>query len=180
MDMLGGLLWAKGVWGDSDLAQLLKDTNQLSEAGPLMRRALAIDEASYGPDHPEVATDLNNLALLLRATNRLSEAEPLMRRALAIDEASYGRDHPDVARDLNNLALLLKATNRLSEAEPLMRRALAIVLAFTRATGHEHPHLRVFSSNFIDLLQQLGHSEAEAEAQLNALKARFGIAVEAS
>ena len=31
-----------------------------------MRRALAIVEASFGPDHPEVATDLNNLAELLQ------------------------------------------------------------------------------------------------------------------
>ena len=51
-----------------------------------MRRALAIDEESYGPDHPEVATDLNNLAVLLKDTNRLAEAESLSRRALAIDE----------------------------------------------------------------------------------------------
>jgi hypothetical protein len=62
---------------------LLKDTNRLLEAEPLMRRALAIDEASLGPDHPKVAIVLNNLALLLKHTNRLLEAEPLMRRALA-------------------------------------------------------------------------------------------------
>ncbi len=62
-----------------------------------MRRALAIDEASYGPDHPDVAIHLNNLASLLQATNRLAEAEPMYRRALAIDEASYGPDHPNVA-----------------------------------------------------------------------------------
>ena len=59
-----------------------------------MRRALAIDEKSFGPDHPSVARDLNNLALLLQATNRLAEAEPLMRRALAIDEKSFGPDIP--------------------------------------------------------------------------------------
>ena len=69
-----------------------------------MRRALAIDENSYGPEHPEVATDLNNLATLLQATNRLEDAEPLMRRALAIDEQNYGPAHPEVATDLNNLA----------------------------------------------------------------------------
>ena len=62
-----------------------------------MRRALAIDEKSFGPDHPNVARDLNNLAQLLQATNRLAEAEPLMRRALAIDEKSFGPDHPNVA-----------------------------------------------------------------------------------
>ncbi len=61
----------------------------------MMRRALAIDEASYGPEHPRVATHLNNLAGLLQATNRLAEAEPLMRRALAIDEAATGSNIPE-------------------------------------------------------------------------------------
>ena len=83
---------------------LLQATNRLAEAEPLMRRALAIDEKSFGPDHPNVASDLNNLALLLQATNRLAEAEPLYRRALAIDEKSFGPDHPNVANSLNNLA----------------------------------------------------------------------------
>jgi tetratricopeptide (TPR) repeat protein len=73
---------------------LLQATNRLAEAEPLMRRALAIDEKSYGPDHPNVAIRLNNLASMLQATNRLAEAEPLMRRALEIDEKSYGSDHP--------------------------------------------------------------------------------------
>jgi tetratricopeptide (TPR) repeat protein len=63
---------------------LLLATNRLAEAEPMYRRALAIDEKSYGPDHPDVATDLNNLAELLRATNRLAEAEPMYRRALEI------------------------------------------------------------------------------------------------
>ena len=55
----------------------------------VIRHALAIDEKSLGPDHPDVAGRLNNLAQLLRATNQLAEAEPLMRRALAIDEKSW-------------------------------------------------------------------------------------------
>ena len=51
-------------------------------AEPLYRRALAIDEKSLGPEHPKVATNLNNLAELLRAINRLAEAaEPLYRRS---------------------------------------------------------------------------------------------------
>jgi len=35
----------------------LKDTNRLGEAEPLMKRALTIDEKSYGPEHPKVARD---------------------------------------------------------------------------------------------------------------------------
>ena len=83
-----------------------------SDAEPLFRRALIIDEASYGPEHPDVAADLNNLAGLLRATNRLAEAEPLYRRALAIDEASYGPDHPAVATIRANLASMQRDMER--------------------------------------------------------------------
>ncbi|MGB0084687.1 MAG: FxSxx-COOH system tetratricopeptide repeat protein, partial [Rhodomicrobiaceae bacterium] len=107
-------------------------------AAPLMRRALGIDQAAYGPDHPRVAIDLNNLAQLLQDTGRLAEAEPLMRRALGIDEAAYGPDHPRVAIRLNNLAGLLRDTGRFAEAEPLMRRALGIDEA---AYGPGHPRV---------------------------------------
>ncbi len=58
--------------GLNNLAQLLQDTNRLAEAEPLMRRALAIDETSYGPDHPNVAIRLNNLATLLYRTRTAS------------------------------------------------------------------------------------------------------------
>jgi len=78
---------------------------------------------AFGPDHPNVARDLNYLATLLYDTNRLKEVEPLIKRALAIEEAALGPDHPEVAKNLNNLAQLLQATNRLKEAEPLMKSA---------------------------------------------------------
>ena len=108
---------------------MLRSTNRLAEAEPLMRRALAIDEKSYGPEHPTVAIHLNNLALLLRNTNRLAEAEPLYRRALAIDEKSYGPAHPTVAIRLNNLAFLRADLGDWSEAARLHRRAVPIMTA---------------------------------------------------
>ena len=124
-----------------------------TEAEPLIKRALSIDEASYGKDHPNVATALNNLAALLQATNRLAEAEPLMKRALSIDEASYGKDHPNVATALNNLAALLQATHRLAEAEPLSRRA---TLIFARSLGWQHPNTETVSRNWTAILSELG------------------------
>ncbi|CAN0560911.1 unnamed protein product, partial [Laminaria digitata] len=36
-----------------------------AEAGPLYKRTLAIYEKALGPEHPSVATSLNNLAVLL-------------------------------------------------------------------------------------------------------------------
>ena len=120
------------------------------EAEPLMRRALEIDERSYGVGHPNVAVLLNNLGSLLQTMNRLVEAEPLMRRALEIDERSFGADHPRVAIRLNNLAQLLQATNRLVEAEPLMRRALEID---ERSLGADHPDVAIDLNNLAQLLQ---------------------------
>jgi len=148
---------------------------QYGRAERLKRAALAIGERSLGPDHPSVATRLNNLAELLRATNRLAEAEPLYRRALAIDEASLGPDHPDVARDLNNLAKLLEATNRLAEAEPLYRRMVLIFLNFRRATGHAHPHHDTALANYAGILQDLGRTQEAIDAELRALLAEAGL-----
>ena len=83
-----------------------------TEAEPLMRRALATDEASFGPDHPKVARDLNNLASLLQATNRLIDAEPLMRRALVIFIKSASAEHPHSRIVGNNYISLLQGLGR--------------------------------------------------------------------
>ena len=131
---LGVLFYAKARYG---------------EAEPLCRRALAIGEASYGPEHPDVARELGNLASLLHATNRPGEAEPLYRLALAITE-SYGPDRPEVAPVLNNLALLLCETNRRAEAEPLYRRTLAI---WERSLGADHPKVAGGLNNLALLLK---------------------------
>lgn len=148
---------------------MLYATNRLAEAEQLMRRSLAIDEVAYGKDHPLVAIRLNNLAVFLQAMNRLTEAEALMRRALTIDEAHCGKDHPLVANCLNNLARLLQDTGRLSEAEPLACRVVEILVNFTRATGHPHPHLNVSLNNYGGLLMRMGDSEAKAREKIDNL-----------
>jgi hypothetical protein len=94
---------------------------RLAEAEPLLRRALAIDEASLGPEHPDVARDLNNLAQLLQATNRLAEAQPLSRRMLLILLAftrDTGHPHPSLGPALSNYrALALALGMSTSEAD---------------------------------------------------------------
>ncbi|MCJ7691894.1 MAG: tetratricopeptide repeat protein, partial [Sedimentisphaerales bacterium] len=72
----------------NEMALAYYENAKYKEAEPLMKRALKIDEASFGKDHPDVAIRLNNLAQLYKATNRLDQAEPLMERALKIGEAS--------------------------------------------------------------------------------------------
>jgi CHAT domain-containing protein len=107
---------------------LLSDTNRHTEAEPMMRRALAIDEKSFGLEHPNVARDLNNLALLMQATDRLAEAEMLYRRALAIFEKSYGPDHPNGAVALNTLAVSRAEGGDWAEAAALGQRAKQMLI----------------------------------------------------
>src|SRR6478736_296008 len=75
----------------------LSNQGRYSEAIPLAQRVLAIREKSLGPNHPDVATWLNNLALLYENQGRYSDAEPLYNRSLAIREKALGPNHPDVA-----------------------------------------------------------------------------------
>ena len=150
----------------NQLAIWIHNRAEYGEAEPLYRRTLAIEEKSFGPEHPNVARGLNNLAELLRATNRLAEAEPLYRRALAITEKSFGPEHPDVAIRLNNLAELLSATNRLAEAEPLYRQVLLILAEFGHRIGHEHPHFRTAINNYAGLISAMGLSHDAIAARV--------------
>ena len=68
----------------SQFALFLYARANYTQAESLYLRELAIDEASFRPDDPNVARDLNNLAQLLKDTNRLSDAEPLSQRCLEI------------------------------------------------------------------------------------------------
>lgn len=100
----------------NDLAGFLQTRCEFGIAEPLLRRALAIDESSYGAEHPNVAIRLNNLASLLhcfiasllQAKNRLEDAEPLMARAFVIFHASLGNEHPNTRTVMGNYQQLLQ------------------------------------------------------------------------
>ena len=65
----------------NDLAELYRAQGKYAEAEPLYKRSLAISEKALGPEHPDVATSLENMALLYRDTNREQEAQELEQRA---------------------------------------------------------------------------------------------------
>ena len=64
-----------------------------AEAEPLYKRALAILEKALGPDHPDVATTLENYAALLRKTGRTTEATKMEARAKAV-RAKHAEQNP--------------------------------------------------------------------------------------
>ncbi len=78
---------------------------QYAAARDLTVRALAIKEAVYGLEHPEVTSTLGNLGIVQR---QLGELRPRARArsALAILEVVYGSEHPEVAITLGNLGIV--------------------------------------------------------------------------
>jgi CHAT domain-containing protein/Tfp pilus assembly protein PilF len=120
---------------------------------------LRVAEATFGPEHPNVATSLNNLALLYDEQGKYAEAEPLYQRALRIYEKALGLKHRNVATSLLNLAALYRDQGKYAEAEPLYQRALRI---YEKALGAEHPAVAT-SLNSLALLYGNQGKYAEAE-----------------
>jgi tetratricopeptide (TPR) repeat protein len=129
------LAFGTGVSGckqDTDWKTLDAEARSLCKQGhydraiEVAKKALEIAEKALGPDHPDVATSLNNLAALYQTQGQYAQVEPLYKRSLAIREKALGPNHPLVAQSLENLAALYKATNRAEEAEALKKRAEAI------------------------------------------------------
>jgi tetratricopeptide (TPR) repeat protein len=141
------------AWLHNQLGRVLRAQGDLAGARPAYERALAIDQAAYGPTHPEVATDLNNLGGLLRAQGRLAEARSCYERALAIYEQASGSTHPYTATCLSNLGLVLQDRGDLAGARPYAERALAI---YEQALGPTHLTTATGLSNLGCLLQAQG------------------------
>src|ERR1039458_5024063 len=121
----------------------LKNRGQLGEAGQALKRALAIAEKLYGPDHPNVATYANNIGQIVKAQGDLAGALQYTQRALVIDEKVYGPDHPKVAVRANNIGQILQDQGDLTGALRYTRRALAID---EKVYGTDHPEVATDAS----------------------------------
>jgi tetratricopeptide (TPR) repeat protein len=86
-----------------NLAVVLLEQDETTEARALFERALAIRRAVFGARDPAIAESLNNLAELERRTGHLQRARTLHEAALGVRREVLDEGHPDVAESLNNL-----------------------------------------------------------------------------
>ncbi len=127
-----------------EVASLYRN-GQYDRAVVVAKKALEVAEKNAGPNHPDLATSLNNLALLYKDQGEYAQAERLYKRSLAIDEKALGPDYPDVAISLNNLAALYDTQGQYALAEPLFKRSLAIPLP--SVAGHRGYGTRCVSNS---------------------------------
>jgi Tfp pilus assembly protein PilF len=67
---------------------------EYAQAKRMIERALTIDEAAFGPNHPSVAIRLNNLGGVLQSQGDLTGAKALYEQSLQIFREFLGDDHP--------------------------------------------------------------------------------------
>jgi tetratricopeptide (TPR) repeat protein len=127
------------VWLLNRAATYLQGRGRYPEARELSDRAVALAEATFGPDDDQTATCLNNLGHVLLRGGDAAAARPILERALAIYEAALGPDHPWVGTTLDNLGQVLRDQGDLAAARQHHERALAIRQA---TLGADHPGRR--------------------------------------
>ena len=107
-------------------ASTLYRQGKYDQAVVVAKKALEVAEREFGPEHPDVATSLNNLAGLYHAQGQYAAAEPLLKRSLAIWEKVLGPEHPDVATSLENISALYTKMGKTEETKMLADRAAKI------------------------------------------------------
>lgn len=116
-----------GMYNSRGYIQAMR--GELEAAERDYRTALALDEAEFGPHHPEVAVDVHNLAWLANNRGHHEEALELLDRAHAIRIDTLGPDHFAIAVEHTLRASILVRMGRFDEAEPIIDEGLALIAA---------------------------------------------------
>jgi Tfp pilus assembly protein PilF len=159
----------------NNIGMVQQAQGDLAGARASFERALRIDEAAFGPDHPNVAIRVNNLGGVQWDMGDLEGARASFERALRIDEAAFGlgdedAHHPNVAIRVNNLGLVQQALGDLAGARASYERALRILE--NSQLPPDHPYIESLKQKLLVLqLQQMqeGSGDMEAEGMLEAL-----------
>ena len=110
------------------------------------RQNLALDERVLGPNHPDLASTLNNIARVMVEQRKFREALPLLTRSTNIYLAQREDTHDDLAFIFSNLALAKRGIGDDAGAEADFRKAL------TAAEVHNSRLIAPILTDLADLL----------------------------
>lgn len=91
---------------------------QYNEALDVAEQQMRLLKESYGVNHHEYATAMNNVATLYQAIGRHTDAEPLLLEASKIQQRTLGDDHPHTVASLSNLATVYGAMGQQARHGP--------------------------------------------------------------
>jgi serine/threonine-protein kinase len=153
-----------------ELASVRSHLGNAASAESLYREALAIDVRHYGPEHLEVATDLDNLGVMLsEVKDDVDGADSAYRAALAIRRRHLAPGHPSMLNTLGNLSSSLIDQGRYAEAEPLKREVLA---GNQRLFPNGHPDVAYALHGLANVLEHTGNWGSAESLYVEALTMR--------
>lgn len=122
-------------WAKTKLGLLYLTQGDRSRAGPLLREALAAQEA-LGKENPDLWVSLLGLARIATETGDSASAEGYYRRTEDILERAYGPMYPDLGTSLAQHALSLSTYGDSGSAMDHALRAATIQGEHLRRTSH--------------------------------------------
>jgi tetratricopeptide (TPR) repeat protein len=164
-----GLLWADIAQASStrrgretgDLhrlrGMLLADHGDLRLAEQEMNRAVELDQAEFGPNHPHTAISLQARCNVYSDLGRYDEALACNENALEVQTAFLGPTHPNIAVALNNLGGVHLRMGDYPKGRALLEQALEIR---ELALGRHHPEVGQSLLNLGAATAMMGDLEA--------------------
>jgi tetratricopeptide (TPR) repeat protein len=128
-----------------DLGDLYEQMGMLEEAERQFKRALIINENSFGKTHLKVSLCLSRLIDLNLHQRKFADAEPLGWRLIQISQDLLGAEHIDTAQAFQRMARVLENRGRYVEAEQFYLSSLRVK---EKKYGPDHPEL-------VDQLRQM-------------------------
>ncbi len=120
-------------------------------------QALALREATLGPNHVDTAASLESIGDTLVQQSRLDEAYEHYSRARRIREDALGPEHLEIAHTYNSLGSIDVQRGRLDEGLVSYQKSRAIV---ERIHGPDHPELAPVDNNIGVIHWQKGDLQA--------------------
>ncbi len=150
------------------LATLYVKSDRIHESWPLNDKMLARVEKIFGPDNPNIVSQLEANAASYGMQGRFAEAEKMRKRAIVINERSFGADSLNVAISLQGMAGLFRLQERYDEALAFATRALEIAAGKLPANSPQR-------ANFLSQVADIHMSAKNYEAAKPLLKQALAI-----
>ncbi len=119
------------------LGRALAELGELADAEVQIRKAVALTESVYGPDHPRLALPLSDLGRILTDLDQNDVAIATHRRALALSVDAFGPLNSSTLSHQNNLANALSNARSYDDAITLYDTILASRMQLSGEDGLE-------------------------------------------
>jgi tetratricopeptide (TPR) repeat protein len=136
----------------NQMSAIYEHEREFQKSESMALKSLALDEKRYGPNHPLLASELNNLGRIKEEEGHLDDALAFYQRALKICERTGINNHGSLL-SANNLALLSAKVGKSANSEQMLLDSLA---SMEKLLGPNHPDVAKVKLNLGVLCVQTG------------------------